>query len=183
MAAAGLSACLGPSVSSRQPEVKTIWVGWGKPSQELFSLSLECQGERALWKIRFPCKNEKMWFFLSHLVFCNVGYSCLGHSCRWQNVFPAVPSESSLWFEGTATAPCGETHGHPAQGTTARPSVLPIPTFPKQGVATGIPGKVPSWGVMVCWAQGGYQWCQWGTAVTLESLFPVLSCPHPVGWH
>lgn len=45
--------------------------------------------------------------------------------------------------------------GTQPRGTTARPSVLPIPTFPKQGVATGIPGKVPSWGLMVCWAQGG----------------------------
>lgn len=82
------------------------------------------RGNGLFGKYSFHAKNEKRWFFLTHLVFCNVGYFCLGQSCRWQNVFPAVPSESSLWFEGTATAPCGETCGHPTQR-----SVLHIPTF------------------------------------------------------
>lgn len=93
---------------------------------------LSAGGNRLFGKYSFPAQNEKMWFFLTHLVFCNVGYSCLGQSCRWPNVFPAVPSESSPWFEGKATAPCGETHGHPTQGHHSTSVCLSCPFPPSQ---------------------------------------------------
>lgn len=123
---------------------------------------------------------RKCGFFLTHLLFCNVGYSCPGQSCRRQNVFPAVPSESSPWFEGTATAPCRETRGHPAQGHHGT-SVCPAHShLPKARCGHRDPGESAFLGADGVLGTGGCQWCRGGTAVIEESLFLVLNCPPPV---
>lgn len=86
----------------------------------------------------------------------------LGQSWRWQNIFTIIPSDSSLWFEGNAIAPCGEAHVHPAQrhhGAPGRHADARLSKY--HGVATGIQGKVPSRrddDVLTTWCV--YKWLQ-----------------------